>query len=520
MSTELQACLPLLRTLVDTAEPDDGRWSWTGDVTGMVGGQAVRVNRRLDDSLIGGRSGIALALAAGARALRAAGIRPADPWRIPPDELASQVARDCLERVSRIAPATRGVPIAPATPVTPDVPVRSHHSHDSHGSAPTERLGVITGVAMTARLLEDDALTAAARSCAGTAVRGLAADPQDVPQTPDLFGGTAGQLLEVLGAELPSEVEELRRTVADTLSARLMADAVRDALGTRWNSRGAGGPVVGLAHGASGPALALAEWAAFAARQAAEGDQRGDQGDQGEGEDGSPGKADGGGGGTHSGDGGADGRGGGAGGGTHSGGGDPDRIGAAWSTVLDAMRWESAWYDEQLRQWRDPRGTQEPISWWCHGAAGLGIAAARIRRLATARGRPEVAQLASVVLRRALRATALTWSAPVPITMDGRIDGTLCHGLAGAVESVQVAAALTGDPTGEHTRAARCLARPLLRPGIDGRAWSCGAIGGGRSPSLFTGLSGVVVTLVRLHDRRLAPSPALPGPVFGAGGVD
>ena len=136
---------------------------------------------------------------------------------------------------------------------------------------------------------------------------------------------------------------------------------------------------------------------------------------------------------------------------------------------------------------------------WCHGAPGVGIAAA-YRTLA---GAPAGAEL---TFTRASR-MALAYGPP---TGSAPFDGTLCHGLTGLVELHLLGAEAWPTAGREHLANARTLARHLTRAGRSGPGWVCG-VRDGRTPNVLTGLAGVAYTLARCHDPALAPSLAHPG---------
>jgi lantibiotic modifying enzyme len=87
-------------------------------------------------------------------------------------------------------------------------------------------------------------------------------------------------------------------------------------------------------------------------------------------------------------------------------------------------------------------------------------------------------------------------------------DGSVCHGAAGLAEVLLAAHAALGTP--EHLADARALGGSLAARARAEGAWACGIPGGGETPALMTGLAGIGLTLLRLHDPASAPSPALP----------
>lgn len=203
-----------------------GRPTWTGDEVDPTQPPETDpprlVHGPLDDGLLTGRTGIAVALA-GCSTLPGA----SSGW--------SMLARRTLEAALAHRP-------------TPAYGTLGWQSGD---------LGVARGAGLVGRLLGDESLVHAGRDLAGRAVEALYADPTLCPAYPDLLDGEAGHLAAVLAADLPGSAEDARRAVAADLIARLTAGAESGARGASWSMAGFAPSVVGLAHGGSGIALAL-----------------------------------------------------------------------------------------------------------------------------------------------------------------------------------------------------------------------------------------------------------------------
>ncbi|MBF0688131.1 MAG: hypothetical protein IR158_10280 [Cellulomonas sp.] len=396
MSALEQAALMLAGRLADDAVPGPRGPAWSGDRFDLQTGDQL-VRGPVDDGLLTGRAGVALALAA------AGSLPGADP------------------RLTSLAVTTM-------RHLTDDrAPVRGADWMSGD-------LGVARAAWAVAGLTGADDLRASAARTAARCVSALARGV-DVPPQADLIDGRAGALMAVLAASLPDSAERDRRAAAELLVRALRTDAERDAWGTRWPMEVHWPPVAGLAHGAAGVALALR-----AARACGFDDD---------------GLAD------------------------------------------DAAVWEDGWYDAARGGWPDLRdGTGDgPAVAWCHGALGIGIAAAVRSRLGDD---------GEVTFRRAARGASA-----LPAVVDG-VDGTLCHGRTGVVE-LHLTAARTWPRDGTHLRAARAAARPLAdgtHP--DGTTWLHG-LRGGRTPDLLTGTAGVVVSLVRCVDPLRVPETTHPG---------
>jgi lantibiotic modifying enzyme len=389
--------------------------TWDGDDVDPAGseqaGRAVLVHGLLDDGLLTGRAGIAIALAACSTLPGGS-----SAWSM----LARQTMQDLLSH--RPAPLPGGL------------------------GWMSGELGIARAAILVGGLTNDPTLLAAGRMHAAEAVNALQVDVTLCPEYADLLDGEAGHLAAVLSADLPEAAEKVRADVAGQLVARIADRATRDVRGAHWGMGGYGPSVVGLAHGGSGIALALS-----AARSA------GLQVD---------------------------------------------------GLIADALRWEDAYYDAARGGWPDLRVRERPPAVaWCHGAVGVGIAAAyRSMLLAD--------PLAEISYARARLASA----AHKPV--GSAFDGTLCHGLTGVVELHLAGAEAWPSAAAEHIRAARLVARHLTRAGSAGNPpWTCG-VSGGRTPNVLVGLAGVAITLARCHDPAIVPSLAHPGtPIRAAAGA-
>lgn len=217
---------------------DGSRPMWDGDdvdpVRSQDAGRPVLVHGVLDDGLLTGRAGIAVALAACSTLPGGS-----SAW--------SMLARQTMHSVLAVPPDPGRVGLG----------------------WQSGELGIARGAELVSALTGDRDLEFAGRDRASGAVRAMLADPTLCPDYSDMLDGEAGHLAAVLSASLPIEAESARREVAAQLVARITKSAIQDIRGAaRWPMGGFASSVVGMAHGGSGVALALS--AAVAAGVAAD----------------------------------------------------------------------------------------------------------------------------------------------------------------------------------------------------------------------------------------------------------
>lgn len=157
-----------------------------------------------------------------------------------------------------------------------------------------------------------------------------------------------------------------------------------------------------------------------------------------------------------------------------------------------AFRFEESLYDEALGGWRDLREPGRTAAAWCHGAAGIGIAAADLRRYG------DRARWHDVVRRAAVScwSDGLGWN------------HTLCHGDLGAWELLDIALSAGVEPAGmDRTALVGHIVSSIEEYGpISGMARDVFA------PGLLPGLGGVAYQLLRLRPECPLPSVLLPDP--------
>lgn len=410
----VEAALEIGRGLAASAEPIDAGCTWHADViVDVEDDQAVIGPGDVGVTLYDGSAGIGLGLAACAATA-------------PGAEAAS------LAEVARAAERQ-------ALAAAPEMLAEGRLGLFD-GAA-----GVALGAVGAAQLCGDGDLLEDGEALAREVAGRLEAQSEEAEV--DLVGGTAGTMLG-LRQVLPEA--ELGGTLGAAAS-RLGEAAVPQDWGAAWLADAAEPPLLGLAHGSAGIALALAETAALS--------------------------------------------------------GDAD----AWRACAEGVEYERGWFDARRVGWPDLRGhdgeAAEPGSWtiaWCHGAIGIGLSRLRMFQLLDD---PVLVAEASAALQSA---RSLVIGAGNALRTGATSDCSPCHGLAGAVELLLVAGRAFDVP--DHARAARRVAALLLEQRqAAGGAWPCGLPGGGEVPALMTGTAGIALTLLRVAGATDLPTPLLPG---------
>jgi hypothetical protein len=175
-----------------------------------------------------------------------------------------------------------------------------------------------------------------------------------------------------------------------------------------------------------------------------------------------------------------------------------------------AWQHEISWFDEGAQNWPDfrvsaadesggeSRGAQFAFS-WCHGAPGTALALARHMALD-----PESRPHLEAVLGRSVE-TTIASIGPRRERVNG-LSFCLCHGIAGNADILLEITRLSGrkDPL----PAVLAAAHAGMDRHHESGDWPCGVPGGGETPALFLGLSGIGHFYLRLHDASV-PSPLL-----------
>jgi lantibiotic modifying enzyme len=185
--------------------------------------------------------------------------------------------------------------------------------------------------------------------------------------------------------------------------------------------------------------------------------------------------------------------------------------GAPWRQYARRARaFERAHYSAQAGSWADlrslPTGAPPPFPYmWCHGA--IGVTAERLSAnpddlMARADAVGGLAGTAAHVAR--------LLAGPVGAGADDVVNGSLCHGLAGAIDLFVDACQVSGDTS--WMALAGELADLMLNDARRAGGWRSGIRGGWSTPGLMLGLSGIGWALLRVADPDRVPSGWRVGP--------
>lgn len=301
--------------------------------------------------------------------------------------------------------------------------------------------GVAWASASVAADTGEDHLAGAASALAERVAGAVAAGA--LPAT-DYMSGRAGVvagLTALAAGEGGGQLLERAGAIADGL----VAAGVTDGVGRSWPVGGDEPGLCGLGHGAAGVAAALRELAAATGEQ-------------------------------------------------------------TWTAAAEAAeRYERGWFHPEQPGWPDLRGLDRSglaggaalsyPAFWCHGAGGIGLQRLRAHELS---GGESALADAGAALQAAVEAAAVLLApAPDAPPPDLATNPSLCHGAATLADLVGYAARLFGQAP--HRDLAERLGAYLAAV-TDGtvRAWPSGVVGGGETPGLLLGWSGVGEVLLRL----------------------
>ncbi|MDP2291730.1 MAG: lanthionine synthetase LanC family protein [Actinomycetota bacterium] len=171
--------------------------------------------------------------------------------------------------------------------------------------------------------------------------------------------------------------------------------------------------------------------------------------------------------------------------------------------ALDAVRFERAWFEE-VGVWPDlrhPHATraearEHAASMWCHGAVGCGLVRLRMAELLDDDAcRAEAGAAVRQAVADAQRAFASGRGAARGLTV--------CHGLGGTVDLLMEAARVLREPA--HAEAAELLVTMAIDE-IGADEWPSGVNGGGWAPGVMQGVAGEIAVLHRVSGESDSPS--------------
>jgi type 2 lantibiotic biosynthesis protein LanM len=150
-------------------------------------------------------------------------------------------------------------------------------------------------------------------------------------------------------------------------------------------------------------------------------------------------------------------------------------------TAEAAFAFDEMLYQPAIGDWQDLRGVAAPAPAWCHGAGGIGLAAADLIRLGFGDR-----QVHEEVVRRA---AAACWTGGMGF------NHSLCHGDLGCWELLDTAFGLGLAPSGLH----REEVAAYLIGSIEEHGPVSGVARQAFSPGLLPGLSGIAYQLLRMN---------------------
>jgi lantibiotic modifying enzyme len=170
-------------------------------------------------------------------------------------------------------------------------------------------------------------------------------------------------------------------------------------------------------------------------------------------------------------------------------------------TAQAAFAYEDKLFIPELNNWPDLRfskSTESPVcqNAWCHGAGGIALARARASILDT-----EHSEHHRDMARKAIQSTLEFLQKNMDIPSQ---DATLCHGLCGLVQIVQIVSEVLDDS--EMRNDAVTLSETLVAQRKSVADWPFGTPQGSTNPSLMLGSAGVGHHLLRmLYPERVPP---------------
>ncbi|MBV9822455.1 MAG: type 2 lantipeptide synthetase LanM family protein [Actinobacteria bacterium] len=162
------------------------------------------------------------------------------------------------------------------------------------------------------------------------------------------------------------------------------------------------------------------------------------------------------------------------------------------ATAQGAFNYEEVLYDSDRGAWRDLRGEDQTAAAWCHGAAGIGLAAMDLlRRTGDPRWRDVVRRAATAAWEQ-----GTGWN------------HTCCHGDLGVWELITDALAIGVGPAGLD----QVIADAWMVSGLEQYGVVTGLARDAFSPGLLPGAGGIAYQLLRMSPGSTLPSVLFPDP--------
>lgn len=187
------------------------------------------------------------------------------------------------------------------------------------------------------------------------------------------------------------------------------------------------------------------------------------------------------------------------------------------AAAAQGMRYERTWFDRTASNWPDNRGPEGELEtglvhelsfpvYWCHGAAGIGLARLHAYRLTREAVMLAEATAAIHAAGRVVR-SFLPRDGQVP-HLPREVNMSVCHGLGSIVELFLYASQVLHS--GELLRRGRDVGffAAQVASREQGR-WRCGILEGGETPGLMMGLAGIGSVFLQLAEPGRFPLPGL-----------
>ncbi len=186
------------------------------------------------------------------------------------------------------------------------------------------------------------------------------------------------------------------------------------------------------------------------------------------------------------------------------------------NAVRQGMQYERSWFDRRQSNWADIRNINNtdgnvflqkfsyPV-FWCHGAGGIGLVRLRAYELT---GNKNMLAEASAALQAATsQARYIIKNKKGELSPE--VNLSVCHGLGSIIDLFLYAYQVLGHD--ELLKRARDIGEFSINISYqyeEQEYWRCGIHGGGEAPGFMLGLAGIGYNFLRLHDPSRYTSPA------------